>query len=224
MVENEYVYRVIDPKNVEDIKKYLNIRDELNDFLNKKVKPLTEDQIKWLRIRMGAIELLPEHQQNSEYALGLIKKPDEICIVCEEGKQAIGYIYVNTYNVKDGERTNDDVGIISDIFVKEEFRGNSEIALNLLKRGVQKLIDCGKFRAICNVQEDNRYRYLHFAMADGNVIHKDQCKRKDGSETIDYTLMIDLKRLNTDIEKGVFVRRIGKYHLETTRNNLKATI
>ena len=68
--------------------------------------------------------------------------------------------------------------------------------------------------AIISVQEDNKYRYLHFAMADGNVIHEDKCKRKDGSETIDYTLMIDLKKLNEDLSNGRFARRIGKYHHE----------
>ena len=113
-----YKYRAINPHDDIDIEKYLEIHYELDSFLKKKFNPLTEEQVKWLRIRMGAIELLPKHQQTGDYALGLIKKPDEIAIVCEKEDEVIGYIHVNTYNVKDGERTNDDVGIISDIFVK----------------------------------------------------------------------------------------------------------
>ena len=213
MEEKKYIFRAVNPRSDEDMEKYLNIHYELDKFLKKKCKPLSEEQIKWLRIRMGAIEFLPEHQQNSEYALGLINKPDEISIVCEKENLLVGYIHVNTYNVQNGERTNDDVGIISDIFVKEEFRGNSEISFNLLKLGVEKLIECGKFRAICNVQEDNKYRFLHFAMADGNVIQKDKCKRNDGTETIDYTLLIDLKKLQNTTKKELGFKAI-KYKKE----------
>lgn len=211
-MENDFVYREINPHSVEDINKYLEIHQQLNTFLKKKVKPLTEDQIKWMRIRMGAVELLNEEQQKSEYAQGLLNKPDEICIVCEFNNEIIGYIYVNTYNVKNGERTNDDVGIISDIFVKKEFR-NSVIAFKLLKIGVNKLIEFGKYRAICNVQEDNENRFLHFAMADGNVVSTHKCVRNDETETIDYELLIDLKKLEKTTVKEIAVKA-AKYRKE----------
>lgn len=196
----EFIYRTLNPSNEDDVKKFLNIRGQLDEHLKKKVKPLTEEQIKWLRIRMGAIELLPENEQKREYALGLQTKPDEICIVCEDENNVIGYIEIATYHVVNGERPNDDIGIISDIFVKEKFR-NTNISFKLLQMGVDKLIECGKFRAICNVQEDNKQRFLHFAMADGNVIETSTCKRKDGTKTTDYTLLIDLKKLQNTTKK-----------------------
>ena len=199
-MENIFSYRAINPQDEEDIKKYLDIHEELNSYLKKKVNPLTDEQIKWIRIRMGATELLPKHQQQSEYALGLQNKPDEICMVCEVENEIIGYVYVNTYNVVNGERTKDDIGIISDIFVIEKYR-NSSVAFELLQMGVKTLIEYGKFKAICNVQEDNKQRFLHFAMADGNVIETSTCKRKDGTQTIDYTLLIDLKKLQNTTKK-----------------------
>ena len=208
----EFKYREINPHDEEDIKKYLDIREELNSYLKKKVNPLTDEQIKWLRIRMGATELLPKHQQQSEYALGLQNKPDEICIVCEVENEIIGYVYVNTYNVVNGERTKDDIGIISDIFVTEKYR-NTDISFNLLQMGVKKLIECGKFKAICNVQEDNKQRFLHFAMADGNVIETSTCKRKDGTNTTDYTLLIDLKKLQGLTKKELGFKAV-KYKRE----------
>ena len=79
--------------------------------------------------------------------------------------------------------------------------------------GVDKLIECGKFRAICNVQEDNKNRFIHFAMADGNVIETCKCKRKDGTETIDYTILIDLKKLQKTSKKELGFKAI-KYKKE----------
>ena len=53
MVIPSVFYRLINPHDDIDIKKYLEIRYELDNFLKKKFNPLTEEQIKWLRIRMG---------------------------------------------------------------------------------------------------------------------------------------------------------------------------
>ena len=211
-MESNFTYRTINPHIEEDFQNFLDIRKQLDIHLNKKVVTFTEEQIKWFRIRMGAIELLPKHQQQGEYALGLLKKPDEICIVCQDNDDVVGFVYVNTYNVKNGERTNDDVGVISDIFVKEKYR-NSGIAFKLLQMGVDKLIEHGKFKALCNVQEDNKQRFLHFAMADGNVISIGECKRKDGSTTKDYTLLIDLKKLKNTTQKELGFKAL-KYKRE----------
>lgn len=196
----EFKYRAINPHDEEDIKKLLNIQEELGNHLNCGAKPLTEEQIKWLRIRMGATELLPQHQQQDDYSLGLQQKPDEISIVAEFEGEIIGYVEIATYHLVKGKRPDDDIGLLHEIFVKEQYR-NTDISFKLLQMGVKKLIECGKFRAICNVQEDNKQRFLHFAMADGNVIETSTCKRKDGTKTTDYTLLIDLKKLQNTTKK-----------------------
>ena len=182
---SDFVYRQINPSIDEDVDKMLEIREDLNKFLKNRAKPLDKEQIKWLRIRMGAIEFLTEEQQQGAYAQGLLKKPDELCFVCELEGKVIGYIFVTTYHVIDGERPNDDIGIISDIYVKKEYR-NSTIAFTLLQMGVKNLIKHGKNRTICNVQEDNENHYIHFALADGNVIDTSTCKRKNGTEKQRY--------------------------------------
>ena len=149
---------------------------------------------------MGATELLPQHQQQDDYSLGLQQKPDEISIVAELEGEIIGYVEIATYHLVKWKRPDDDIGLLHEIFVKEQYR-NTDISFKLLQMGAEKLIECGKFRAICNVQEDNKQRFLHFAMADGNIIEIGKCKRKDGTETIDYTLLIDLKKLQKTSKK-----------------------
>ena len=72
-MESDFVYRQINPSLDEDVYKMLAIRDELNKFLKNREKPLSEEQVKWLRIRMGAIEFLTEEQQQGEYAQNLLK-------------------------------------------------------------------------------------------------------------------------------------------------------
>lgn len=212
MEENKYVFKAVDPRNDEDVEKYIDLSKGVDEHLKVKRK-MDENFVKWKRWHLGAPEyVFPEDYKDKP--LGDINKlADEFVFICEKNAEAIGYIEVSNYHVINGERPNDDIGIIGEIYLKPEHR-KMDLSLQLLKLGVQKLIQCDKFRAICNVQEDNRYRYLHFAMADGNIIHKDKCKRKDGSTTIDYTLMIDLKKLQEDLEKGRFARRIGKYHHE----------
>jgi len=217
MEENKYIFKAVDPRNDEDVEKYIDLSKGLDEHLKVKRK-MDENFFKWKRCHLGAPEYVFPDEYKNKPLEDFNKLADEFVFICEENGKAIGYIQVANYHVVKGERPDDDIGIIGEIFVKPEYR-KQDISLKLLNLGVQKLIDCGKFRAICNVQEDNKYRYLHFAMADGNVVHEDICKRQDGSKTIDYTLMIDLKQLNEDLIKGKFSRRVGKYHLKITREN-----
>lgn len=212
MEDNKYTFRAVNPRCDEDMKKYIDLTFGLDNHLKIKRK-IDDNFVNWKRWHFGAPEyVFPEEHKNKPIE-DFNKLADEFVFLCENNGETIGYIEVSNYHVVKGKRPDDDIGIIGEIYLKPEHR-KIDLSLKLLKLGVQKLIECGKFRAICNVQEDNKYRYLHFAMADGNVIHKDKCKRKDGSTTIDYTLMIDLKKLSDDLEKGRFARRIGKYYHE----------
>ena len=222
MEENKYVFRAVNPRCDEDVEKYIDLRKGLDKHL-KITREIDATLVNWKRWHLGAPEyMFPEDYKDKP--LGDIEKlADEFVFLCEEKGEAIGYIEVSNYHVVDGERPDDDIGIIGEIFIKPEYR-KQDISLKLLKLGVKKLIECGKFRAICNVQEDNEYRFLHFAIADGNVVYEDKCKRKDGSETIDYTLMVDLKKLNEDISKGRLTRRIGKYYHEIREKEQGVTV
>ncbi len=197
MSKNLYNYRKIDPRKEEDIKKYLDIQYRLDNYLKKDIQPLTEEQIKWLRIRMGNVDLLPNNNNKGKslYQQKLENLADEHCFVCELDKNVIGYIFVCTYHVVNGERQDDDVGIISEIYVKDNYR-NGEIAYNLLQLACDTLLNAGKNIAMISVQEDNPNRFLHFAMAD-KLINKEKCKRKDGTITISYDLLLDIKNLKT---------------------------
>ena len=50
-------------------------------------------------------------------------------------------------------------------------------------------------------------------MADGNVVRTSECKRKDGSITKNFILLIDLKKLSKTTS-GQFIKKVGKYHSE----------
>lgn len=69
--------------------------------------------------------------------------------------------------------------------------------------------------AICNVQEDNPNRFLHFAMANNNVVGKQKIVKGDGKETIDYTLLIDLHNL-----KYVSFKDLAKKAIDIKRGNV----
>ena len=213
MEEKQFVFKALNPRNDEDVIKYFKLHQGLTDFLKLSAR-VDENVIKWKRCHFGAPEYVFPDEYRNKPLPDLKEHADEFAFVCEYQGDFVGFIEVSTYHIVDGKRPDDDIGSISDIFVKEEFRKGSNISLTLLKMGVQKLLESGKNRAVCNVQEDNKHRYLHFAMADGNVVHKDKCKRKDGSETIDYTLLIDLKSLNEDLVNKKFAKRIAKYHLK----------
>ena len=184
-----FKYRKLNPHIREDIYKYLEIQNKLNHFLNSKAKPLTEDQIKWLRIRMGAFELLDDYKgKDKELATRLDEQADEICYFCELNNEVIGFCAICTYHIVDGERPNDAIGIISDIYVDEQYR-NGEIAYNLLQYALEELIKANKTSAIMIVQEDNPNRFLHFALAD-RVLSTDIISRKNKTKTINYELLI----------------------------------
>ena len=156
----EFNYRRINPHDEEDINKYLSIQYKLNDYLNSKAKPLTKEQIKWLRIRMGAFELLDDFKgKDNKLATKLEEQADEVGFFCESNNEVVGFCAICNYHVVNGERPDDDIGIISDIFVDKKYR-NGDIAYKLLQYALDELIKANKSSAIIVVQEDNENRFL----------------------------------------------------------------
>ena len=124
---------------------------------------------------------------------------------------------------KNGEILEDDIGAIHEILVSSVKGTSPIIATTLLKLAIKKLIDEGKTKAVCNVQEDNENRFLHFALADSNVLEKGVCKRTDGTETVDYTLLMDLIELQNKTgdeirRKAAMLRRHHKQNSENLKN------
>ena len=193
MEENKYIFRAVDPRSDDDIKILFELRKKLSEFLKDR-KSFDENIINWQRWHWGAPEYVFPEDYKDKSLRDVEKIADEFAFVCEKDGAAVGYILVDSYHVVDGERPNDDIGIIGEIFVLPEHR-KKEVSYNLIQMGINKLIQKGKHRAICDVQDDNEFKYLHFAMADGNVVHQYECERKDGNKTVNYTLLIDLKKI-----------------------------
>ena len=99
----EFNYRRINPHDEEDINKYLSIQYKLNDYLNSKAKPLTKEQIKWLRIRMGAFELLDDFKgKDNKLATKLEEQADEVVFFCESNNEVVGFCAICNYHVVHG--------------------------------------------------------------------------------------------------------------------------
>lgn len=188
----KFSYRVLNPRNDEDVKKYFELVCGLSDFCNAN-KSVDENMIKWARVHMGAIELVNPAYKDKPLP-PLDENADEFVFICEDNGKFIGYVEICSYHIVDGKRPEDDIGILHEIFVLDEHR-NGTIAYTLLQMATDKLIEKGKNRAICNVQEDNPNRFLHFAMANNNIVKEQECTKKDGTKTTDYTLLIDLHNL-----------------------------
>ena len=120
---------------------------------------------------------------------------EEFAFVCECDGEIAGYVDICTYHVENDKVIDDDMGSIHEIYVKPEFRKDHTIAFELFKMAMEKLLSVGKTKAVCNVQEDNSNRFLHFALADGKVLTQGVCERRDGTVTNDYHLLIDFANL-----------------------------
>lgn len=207
-MKEEFVYRRINPHDENDIQKYLKIQQKLDDYLHIKESGFDEERIKWLRIRMGATELLdnPEGRDKS-YKDKLDSTPDEIGILCEHNGEVVGFSFVCTYHVVDGERPDDKTGIISEIYVDKAYR-QGDMAFKLFQHSINALLEEGITSAIMTVQEDNSNRFWHFAIAD-KLIDKNECERRDGITTISYDLLIsDLNRVKNLTQRQLIVKAL----------------
>ena len=164
-----YTYRKLDPNSNEDIEAFLRFQDRLNDHLHSVAKPLNQEQIKWQRMRFA--------------------NNDEATFFCECDGQIVGFINICNYHVVNNERPDDDIGLISDIMVDAAHANFGINAYNLLQLAIDELLSNNKNRAIMIVQEDNKTRFLHFALAD-KVVSSHECSRSDGTKTISYELLI----------------------------------
>ena len=178
-----YTFSQITGKNVDKIVK---LDEELCKFLNKKYV-YNPEIYKWRKIHIDEMK-------------------DEGVFICELNDEPVGYISVCYYHVVDHKRPDDDIGIISDIYVMPEHQ-NGFNAYQLLQLGLGALIENGKNRAIMNVQEDNENHYLHFAIAD-KLLEQEECTRANGSKTMDYTLLIEDVKALKDLSYKEFMRRI----------------
>ena len=220
MENNKFVYRKINPSSEDDMKKYFDINKQLDTYLSNNVTPFTEEQIMWLRIRMGATELLLDSDDETQaYKKEIERMADEHCFVCELGDEIVGHVFVCTYHIIDGKRPDDNIGIISEIYVKDEYR-QGIIAYKLLQLAFDTLLNANKTSAILSVQEDNPNRFLHFALSD-KILEKRKCTRKNGSVTTSYDLLIsDIAKTKAMSSRELATRaiKIKKNYIE---NNLK---
>lgn len=186
---NKYIYRILNPRNDNDIKNYFELVSKLNDFCNSK-KIIDDSLINWDRFHMGAIEYIDKNI-NKDSLPSLEDNAHEFVFVCEYNNKFIGYSKVCSYHIVNGICPDDDIGILHEIYVLDEYR-DGIIAYTLLQMAIYKLIEKGKNKAICNVQDTNKNKYLHFAMANNNIIDTNEVCLDNGNKTIDYTLLIDL--------------------------------
>ena len=194
MEKTNYTFRAVDPRNDEDMRAYFFVAKKLSDFL-KNNATFDEDQLRWSRIRMGAVEYVDLVESAGKKLLPLEQNAEEFVFVCECDGEIAGYVDICSYHVEGDKVLVDDTGSIHEIYVKPEFRKDHTIAFELFKMAMDKLLSLGKTKAVCNVQEDNPNRFLHFALADRNVLEESSCVRRDGSETTDYRLLIDFENL-----------------------------
>ena len=216
-------YRKLDARNDKDFCLFLAMEESLDDYLktNKSEENLTQKHL-WTRVHMGAVEFLDElvpGKDTTEYRKQLQTMPDEVCYIAEENAETIGYVVYLNYWCENGARLGAEYGNINAILVKDGYKG-TDVAFNLLKLALIDLANNGKTKITMTVQQDNPNRFLHFAMAD-TLLNKSKCKRKNGTITISYDLLIsDIKKvLNmSSLEIGkraVKIRRkIGEEKLE----------
>ena len=113
----EFIYRMVDPRNDKDMIQYIGLQKMLSDFCND-VSTFGSERIKWARFHMGAIEYVDKFKEKPLQPLE--NNADEFAFICEKDGEFIGYCDICTYHVVDGKRPNDNIGIIHDIFVKDE--------------------------------------------------------------------------------------------------------
>ena len=134
-------------------------------------------------------------QREVKYIEYAIEDKDEIYVICEKDGEFVGFAGGATYHIeKNGKGANDNAGLITDILVKEEYRG-SEVAYKLFMMIINSLIEYGKESALMVVQDTNPNRYLHYAISD-EVISREVYTSENGKTYVDEILLIkDLKKI-----------------------------
>ncbi len=219
---NKFIFRAVDPRNDDDMHKYFCLAKGLSDYLNN-LATFDENEMRWARIRMGAVEYVDLQDWINKPLKPIEDEAQEFVFVCELNGEFIGYIDFCDYHMEDGKVKDDEIGAIHEIFVKDKFQHkDSTISFTLLKMAVEKLLECGKTHAVLEVQEDNKNRFLHFALADGNVIEKTTCKRRNGEETISYRLLADLNKIKKLTPMNIIIKtaHMKKKIIQNNENSL----
>ena len=215
---SEFVYRAVDPRNDEDMQKYFNLAEGLSNFLKNNAS-FDENQMRWARIRMGAVEYVDLNDWVNKPLKPIEEEAHEFVFVCEKDGEFVGYVDICDYHFDNDRIIEDEAGTIHEIYVKDEFQ-QTDIAFKLLQMAVEKLLQLGKSKTYMEVQEDNKNRFLHFALADGNVVKTSTLKRRNGEETTSYTLQADLKFIEklTPFKFAVRTAHIKKKMLQNAKN------
>ncbi len=201
-----FIYRAVDPRNDEDMQKYFALAKNLSNFL-KNNAIFDENQMRWARIRMGAVEYVDLNDWVERPLKPIEEEAQEFVFVCEKDGEFVGYVDICDYHMEDNMVKEDEIGAIHEIYVKDEYQRRSEnISFKLLQMAVEKLLECGKTHAQMEVQEDNKNRFLHFALAEGNVVKSSVCKRRNGEETKSYILVADLEKIKNLTPTNLIVK------------------
>lgn len=173
----EIAYRMA-KTNKEDFMKKVEFETKLYTFLNPTYEvPSQEDlEVLW---KLYCLPLYPKKQ---------------ITIFAECNGEVVGCIEIDPFALMPNNEIDYSYGTLQHIFVDPNFRA-SNIALQLLRKGADVLIERGINKAIMNVQTHNKFRFLHYAICD-EVLSSETYTRTDGSVSCTKTLAInDLKAL-----------------------------
>lgn len=162
-----------------------------------------------------SVELLGYNnvEREEKYIAGAIEDQDEIYIICKKNNEFVGFAGVATYHIENGKRADDTVGLITDILVRQEYRG-SEVAYTLLMMSIKQLIEHKKDSAIMVVQSTNPHRFLHYAICD-KLISREQYTLDSGVTLTDEILLIE----DLDKVSKLSIMDIGKKAVLQRRKN-----
>lgn len=177
---------------------------------------LTEEYFdEYLKLSMGLSDHLQNLQTFEDERIMWQRKHffewnDEFAYLCMYNGEAVGFIACCNYHCLSSSYCDSDgIGIISDIYVKRDHQNGGENAYALLQLGLSEMIENGKNKAIMMVQGDNPNKVFHFAMAD-TLVEESTSKRRDGSITEDYVLLIsDLEKLQ-NTSKFALLKKVTK--------------
>ena len=175
-------FRVSD-NSKEDFLKKMELEEKLHSYL--KTRSSHRDPEEW--------EIVYENLYGS---FGFLDNKTTFVVFAENDNKTIGYIEVETdYSIRTSSHGEISAyGAIKNIYIEPKFRV-AGIALQLLRKGVNILLEHGVDKAIVNVHTDNPFRFFHYAICDEVLSTKRQIQ-KDGPTRYTKTLAInDLRKI-----------------------------
>lgn len=138
---------------------------------------------------------------------------DEHLIFAEnDEKKVVGYIHIKI-NDFSNEKEQNIIPHLQGIYVDEKARGTTLVSYDLLKQGLALLQEKGFNKVYMNVQTHNKFRFLHYAIAD-EVVFTETYTRKDGTINSNKLLAInDISNLQEKSWKDI-LRDAKKFRLQ----------